>query len=392
MSRCRIALYLLVVCIACLSCATPRGAPGALEDIKPNQRPDPSSDEADLWFYMDQIESRLKTSGGVITDPALNSYVRDMVCKLAPSYCADIRIYIVQTPHFNASMAPNGCMQVWTGLMLRAQNEAQLAYILGHEIAHYLRRHTVQQWRTVRNTAGVLAFFQLATACAGVGYIGDVAQLVAVGGIFAFSRDQEREADDIGFEIMAKAGYDPQEAPKIWRALMAEEKASRKSGKSIFFATHPTPEERFETLERLAEKTSKGPGPWTKGREEYVTAIKPFRSAWLREEVHKGDHAATRVLLERLLGDESDSAELHFFLGELSRLKGEKSDCETAYSEYRKALDLGDPPPEIYRSLGLIHWRMGRAREACDSFRQYLERSPSASDRLIIESYLNQLR
>ena len=268
MNRCITALALLVLCIACISCATPRGAPGALEDIGPNQRPDPSSDEAGLWFYMDQIESRLKTSGGVITDPALNAYVRDMVCKLAPSYCADIRIYIVQTPHFNASMAPNGSMQVWTGLMLRAQSEAQLAYILGHEIAHYLRRHSVQQWRTVRNTSSVLAFFSLATACAGVGYVGDLATLAAVGGIFAFSRDQEREADDIGFEIMAKAGYDPREAPKIWGALMAEDKAGGKSGKSIFFATHPSSEERLETLHGLAEKTSKGPGPWFIGREE----------------------------------------------------------------------------------------------------------------------------
>lgn len=392
MSRCRTALYLLLVWIACLSCATPRGAPGALEDIGPGQRPDPSSDEAGLWFYMDQIESRLKTSGGVITDPALNSYVRDMVCKLAPSYCADIRIYIVQTPHFNASMAPNGSMQVWTGLMLRAQNEAQLAYVLGHEIAHYLRRHSVQQWRTVRNTAGVLAFFQLATASAGVGYVGDIAQLAAIGGIFAFSRDQEREADDIGFEIMAKTGYDPEQAPKIWGALMAEEKAGGKSGRSIFFATHPSSDERLETLRGLAEKTSKEHGLWTRGREQYIAAIKPFRSAWLREEVHKGDPAATRVLLERLLEDEGDSAELHFFLGELCRLGGEKSDCEAAYSEYRKALDLGDPPPEVYRSLGLIHWRMGRAKEASDSFRRYLEASPDASDRPIIESYLNQLR
>ena len=90
--------------------------------------------------------------------------------------------------------------------------------------------------------------------------------------------------------------------------------------------------------------------------------------------------------------DESESAELHFFLGELCRLAGEKSDCETAYSEYMKALDLGNPPPEIYRSLGLTHWRMGKTEEARNSFRQYLETSPNAPDRLIIESYLNQLR
>ncbi len=172
MKRCKISLFLLLLCAGCVSCATPRGTPGAMDDIRPSQRPGVSSDEAGLWMYMDRIESRLKTSGRLVTDPALNAYVRQIVCRLDPVHCADIRIYIVDTPHFNASMAPNGCMQVWTGLMIRAENEAQLAYVLGHEMAHYLRRHTLQQWRTVRDTSSALAFFSLAAAAAGVAHRG----------------------------------------------------------------------------------------------------------------------------------------------------------------------------------------------------------------------------
>jgi predicted Zn-dependent protease len=387
--------FVLVVCFlcsVCLSCATPRGTPGAPDDIQASQRPDLSSDEAGLWMYMDRIESKLKTSGRVMTDPALNAYVRQIVCRLDSVHCPDIRIYIVDTPNFNASMAPNGCMQVWTGLMLRADNEAQLAYVLGHEMAHYLRRHTLQQWRTVRDTSSALAFFSLATAAAGVGFAGDLAQLVAIGAIFAYSRDQEREADLIGFEMMAHAGYEPVEASAIWGDLLAEDDASGKSAKSIFFATHPTTTERIATLKELADKTAKMRTSWTEGRDEYLNAIKPFRAAWLREEVQKGNPKGSMVLLNRLLEEQSDSAEVHFFLGELYRLRGEKEDCENACTEYQKAVQLGNPPPEIYRSMGVVYLRMGSAEEARAAFEEYLEVNPDASDRQIIESYINRLR
>lgn len=392
MSGRKIILLLSLLCAACLSCATPRGTPGAPEDIQASQRPDLSSDEAGLWMYMDRIESRLKTSGRVVTDPALNAYVQQVVCKVDPIHCTDIRIYIVDTPHFNASMAPNGCMQVWTGLLLRAENEAQLAYVLGHEVAHYLRRHTLQQWRTVRNTSTALVFFSLATAAAGVGFAGDLAQLIAIGAIFAYSRDQEREADEIGFEMMASAGYEPVQASQIWGDLLAEEEAGGKSAKSIFFATHPTTPERIATLREMADKTAKGKDSWTDGRKEYLNSIKPFRKEWLREEVQKGNTNGSMVLLNRLLKEHDDSAEVHFFLGELYRLRGEKDDCENACSEYQKALELGGPLPEIYRSLGVVYLRMGKAKEACDSFEEYLKVNPDASDRQIIESYINRLR
>ncbi len=392
MSRFKIILILCLFCAVCVSCATPRGKPGALDDMKPSHRPDLSSDEAGLWMYMDRIESRLKSSGRVVTDRALNSYIRKIVCRLEPVLCQDIRIYIVDTPHFNASMAPNGCMQVWTGLMLRAENEAQLAYVLGHEMAHYLRRHTFQQWRTARNTSSALAFLSLSTAAAGVGFAGDLAQLIAIGAIFAYSRDQEREADEIGFETMAKAGYDPVQASKIWGDLLAEEEAGGKSGGSIFFATHPTTKERIATLRDLAEKKTKNRDSWTEDREEFLNAIKPFRKKWLREEVQKGNYNASIFLLTRLLKSENDSAEVHFFLGEVYRLRAEKGDCENACSEYRKALELESPPSEINRSLGIVYLRMGNTKESRESFEEYLKVNPNASDRQIIESYINRLR
>ena len=114
-------------------------------DLQPGERPGLETTEAGLWMLMDKMEERLKTSGRVVEDDALDAYMRDIVCRLEPAHCPHIRIYVVDVPYFNANMAPNGMMQVWTGLLVRTENEAQLAFVLGHELAHYVRRHSLQR-------------------------------------------------------------------------------------------------------------------------------------------------------------------------------------------------------------------------------------------------------
>ncbi|MEK9752794.1 MAG: M48 family metalloprotease [Rhodospirillaceae bacterium] len=201
--------------------------PYSYHDIRPGTRPAMSTDEAGLWMVLDGIERKLKTAGNRITDPELNAYISGIVCKLAGPYCRDIRTYVVRAPHFNATMMGNGTMQVWSGLLLRCRNEAQLATVLGHEIGHYIRRHTLQGFQDQLAKADFLTFLQIGLAVSGVpAGVGDLAQLIAVGGHFAFGRDHEREADLIGITLLSRYGYDAREAPKIWAQLQREMKAS----------------------------------------------------------------------------------------------------------------------------------------------------------------------
>jgi predicted Zn-dependent protease len=103
----------------------------------------------------------------------LDAYVRGIVCKLAAQHCQDIRVYVINQATFNASMAPNGAITVWAGLILRAQNEAQLAYVLGHELAHFQRRHSLKRWQDIREKSTGLVFFQIASATVGLGLVGN---------------------------------------------------------------------------------------------------------------------------------------------------------------------------------------------------------------------------
>lgn len=370
---------------------TPAGTSKML-DIRPGLRPALDTDEAGLWMAMDRGEEKLKTSGNLVRDEALNEYVSGIVCTLAGPHCPDIRTYVVRVPHFNASMAPNGVMQVWTGLILRTHNEAQLATVLGHEIAHYLRRHSLQRFRDVKDTANFLIFFQMATAAAGVPVAGNVASLIAMGSLMAFSRDQEREADGMGLRSLAEAGYDPREAVKVWDNLIREEEADEdKETRFLFFATHPPPEERSETLQRLAEQAIKDEPAGKTGRDTFHAVVLPHRAKYLRDELHLRRFSRTEELLKILLEDGANTGELGYFQGELYRLRGEEGDPDKALEAYRKALQAGQAPPQIHRSMGLVYLKLGEQEKARASFSKYLELVPDASDREMIRSMMGRI-
>ena len=372
------------------SCATSGG--DALSDLQPGERPAIETDEAGLWRLMDDVETELKTSGRVVQDPSLNAYVRGVLCRVAPAHCADIRLYIVRTPYFNASMAPNGMMQVWTGLLLRTQNEAQLGYVLGHEMGHYLRRHTLSRWRDARAKTDAATFVKVLTSAAGVDYAGSLTDLAVIASLSAYSRNQEREADRIGFELTVKAGYDPRVAPKLWETLIAEQEASDRPEPSIFVASHPATHERIATLKRMASEASEHWPRTQTGRQDYLSAVLPLRSRLLREELRKREFETSQVVLDRLLQEGMRPGEIHFFQGELHRLRDEKEDPQQALAAYDRALAYDGAPAETYKSRGMVYMRTGQNVKARRAFREYLMARPGAPDRLMIESYMGRLR
>src|SRR5882672_802504 len=228
MSSARGVLMALLAPALLVACATAGPPPGRVADLKPAERPAPNSNEAGLWMQVERTESQLRTSGTLVRDPALQAYIQGIACRVAGPHCDGIRVYVVRTPTFYASMAPNGMVRVGTGLLLRVANEAQLAYVLGHEIAHYLRRHSLQRWEDIRAKSANIANERDSIA--------------------AFSRENEREADQLGYELLVKAGYDPREAPRAWERLLAERSARSSAPPNPFFATHPTSAERLAML------------------------------------------------------------------------------------------------------------------------------------------------
>jgi beta-barrel assembly-enhancing protease len=344
-------------------------------------RPDTASDEGGLWAIMDREETRLRRSPFNVRDPKLRSYVQDIACRLGGSHCPDIRVHLMRTPWFNASMAPNGMMQVWSGLMLRVDNEAQLAAVLGHEIGHYLARHSVERLRDAKSRS---AFGQW------LGFLGPLGALGQVGvlaGMFAYSRDHEREADRIGAILMHKSGYDVSEAAKVWGNLLLETLV-RPDGaqQSVLFATHPGVEERQSTLAELG-KTYPG-GEANEKTWQDMTA--PFLREWLADEVRRGQHEESIALLTRALGRGLHQSEYLYARGEVYRLRAKDDDLDASIADFRAATAAGGEPPQTHRSLGLVYRARKELPEAKASFQRYLELDPQAPDAAMIKTYLEE--
>lgn len=358
-----------------------------------------SKDERGIWMEADEDERVLRDSSLLIRDAALGQYVKRVLCQeVGEDRCGSTRVYIVEVPQFNASMAPNGTMRVWTGLLLRVQNEAELASVLGHEFAHFELRHSLAGIKQRRDASGVAAWIGALTigaanlgAGGGVVNSGQSLQLAVIGSIFKFSREQEAAADLLSLGYMRQSPYDPHAAAQVWDYLIAEADARAaarglKPGseyKAGFFDTHPATPERARYLRAEADKMAKT-GELRVA--EYRAAIRPFLPRLLAAQVKSNDFGGTEHLLKSLATTEGWTGDLLFARGELFRQRANPRDLATAADLFREAIAKGYTQPEVHRELGLSLMRNGQAEEARAALRQYLSLKPDAVDGSIIKA------
>ena len=352
----------------------------------PNRMAKPldDSDEGGLWAIMDREEARLRRSPFLMRETGLREYLQEIACRLAADHCPDVRVYPVRTPHFNASMAPNGMMQIWSGLLLRVDNEAQLAAVLGHELGHYLQRHSIEQLRDARVRS---AFSTLLAAFGGIGAVG---QIVTLASELAYSRDHEREADRIGIELMRTAGYDPREAWKVWDNLLSELKAGKRGDPwkiSALFASHPPSAERRDVLRQMA-----GDGGGELGDDRWRERTASLRFPLLEDELRRGQFEETLALVDRKIASQPDRSDLYYFRAETYRMRAQEGDQERAFKALQHGIALGGEPAQSHRALGFIYRERKEFEPARAALARYLELSPSAPDAGIVQTYLSELK
>lgn len=356
-------------------------------------------DERGMWMVDDESERVTRDSRLVIRDEALNAYVRSVLCRaVGEARCGGVRIYILRVPVFNASMSPNGTMRIYSGLLLRMRNEAELASILGHEFAHFELRHSLEDFRRRRSSSDLLAWTAVlgtlaATYGSGNGQSYGDFRISVFGALARFNRDQERAADTLGFSYMTAAQYKPSAASEVWRTAMNEADAtatgralrSQRYDGTAFFASHPTNLERADYLSALANRV---PGGEFEGRAAYQAALAPWIGLFLDDQIKLNDFSGTEYLITRL-GTEEWTAPLLLARGELYRLRANPRDLPSAVEFYRQALARDATLPAAYRGMGLSLMRMDRKSDAAASLARYLELKPDAADADMIRSLVS---
>ena len=199
-----------------------------------------------------RVDAEVRREMPVVKDADVVAYVRSLGRRLAqhaPGAKYPYSVSVVDYREINAFALPGGPIWVHRGLMHAASNESQVAGVLAHEVAHIAQRHSADQLTKATMASwgiGVLGAFLGNSAGAGGAQM--AAGFLTNGVFLKFSRDDEREADQVGLQIMRRAGWNPRGMVELFEVLGREAKRDPGSVET-FFSSHPAPQDRISRLQ-----------------------------------------------------------------------------------------------------------------------------------------------
>jgi predicted Zn-dependent protease len=271
-----------------------------------------------------QIMSEVRRKLPVMDDPLINHYVRDIGGRIASFAGAGraFEFFTINRDQINAFAMPGGYIGIYTGLLTETQSESEFASVVAHEIAHVTQRHIARQRLraesvNLRTTAMMLAGLVIATQNPEAG------QAAIMGGAAAgvqsrlnFSREFEREADRIGLQALAAAGFRPEAMAEFFERL---QRANRYRGEPLpFLSTHPLTKARISRARERADSlprrnTFESPAyPFVRARAMVLAAANPDQAiARFDKQIESQGQSAARTygravaLIEAGRGDEA---------------------------------------------------------------------------------------
>jgi predicted Zn-dependent protease len=250
-------------------------------------------EEAQFMALVSQEVTQMKEKLPRLDDPALQEYVARVGRGLVPDWVNPEEIQfnfsVIQDDSLNAFALPDGTVVVHTGLLKVLDNEAQFATVLGHEIAHATNRHgyrgykhqSKMMWIQLAAIAGgIVVDAKTDSALAGIlTSVGSSLTLSAI--VNGHGRDLEDEADRVGLEYMVDAGYDPFQAPQVWK-VFNQHSGDQSAVTNFFFSDHSTHRARISNLTREINTRYRGkivPASTKDNRDQYQEAIAGLKTS-----------------------------------------------------------------------------------------------------------------
>jgi len=201
-----------------------------------------------------------------VHDPDINQYLNNMgqrLVRYAPISSTAIDLFGVKDPVINAFALPGGFIGVNTGLMVAATNESELAGVVAHEIAHVTQRHIARGFTQQKQSSHIALASIAAALLAGLAGSANLGagmaafgQAAAVDGQLGFSRDAEREADRVGFQMLSKSGYNPEGMQDLFERLMQASQFNERGG-GAYLSTHPMSIDRMTDMQNRTRTLAK---------------------------------------------------------------------------------------------------------------------------------------
>jgi beta-barrel assembly-enhancing protease len=241
--------------------------------------------ETELLAAVDTVEAQLRESPTRVRDDALTAHVHALACRIAPADCPRLRVYVIARAGFVANVWPNGMLQISSGALLRIDDDAELAAVLAHEIAHFRAGHALIEWQRAHR-AGFVAELRRGSAR-------DLRERNA------FTREHEAEADRLGGELLIAAGFDPAAGARLYAHVLDEWTARGGTSGSPDQATHPELTERIAAWRAMPRSATRA-ALSSRRDTELLDHIAAHRATWLDIELANRQDAGIAVLLRRL--------------------------------------------------------------------------------------------
>ena len=352
---------------------------------------------------MGQIRAQLKTH----KDPDLQAYVDRVGRKLVPKWVDgkdfQFTFTLVNDPTLNAFAMPDGTVVVHTGLLAVLENEAQLATVLGHEIAHVTHRHG---YRGFKDQQKKQTWFGLGSMVAGVALgaktdsplVGlatslgtNLAMQAAVNG---HGRKLEDEADVLGLHYMVEGGYDYMEAPEVWRVFNKHTKDQSKIS-NFFFSNHSTHAARINNLTKAINADYRGQVTRTKlqtNEDEYQKVAERVQQETAAANLEGQEYAKAQRGLAAQLERNPNDAQAHYNMGRVLWAQGGVQNAEQVLEAFANAIQLDPKFAAPWHDAGIVFYEVRDVNRAAQAFERYLQLAPDAPDAPKIRAFVNAVR
>jgi len=340
-------------------------------------------------------------------NPEAVAYVRNIGNSVVPEWARPVfkfQFGVISDPTLNAFALPDGSIFVHTGLLARVENDAQLAAILGHEVAHVTERHGARGYKKQMTTflpamIGAQVVGTVATedqsafvkAATGLGL-----SLTLNAAVNGYGRSQEDQADRAGMRYMVEAGYDPNPAPRVWD-IFNENYGDQSKVENFFYGNHSTNAVRKKNQKEEIRRHYADPAAMKISRpvndEGYQKAMLPLTRDNAVMDFEAKRYPLAKAGFERVLRHTPGDAISLTYLG---RIALASSDQPGRYPEaegrFRKAIESNPKYPDAHRELGWLLASQKKSAEAKAELRKYLALAPAdAPDRKEVTSEIAKL-
>lgn len=353
----------------------------------------PVTGKRELMLFSDSQEIELgKNSdpdirwefGGMYNDSQLNAYVNSIGQKVASvSQRNNIQYHfaVVDTSVLNAFALPGGYVYITRGLLAKIDNEAQLAAVLGHEIAHINARHSV------KNIQSALGFQLMMVVVDGLvsgserydkwrGAIRLTSSVAFSTVSLGYSRSDEFQADELGTSYATKAGYDPEGMIQLLELLKSLHDREP-SAVEVFFMSHPKSSDRIVAVNKQISQSLAGQNKGIFNKNVYDSKLDDLKKAQKAYEIcDKANEYRLQGKYQEALSGYNEALKIrkihHAYYG-IGSVYSAQNKHNQAIDEYKRALNINPNFIFAYNNMGISYMAMGRNNEAVSAFKEAIK-------------------